>query len=171
MVERCARDVRWMFAAHLELQDLTQAGTVGLVKAANAFQPALASKAGFDAYAWFRVRGAIIDSQKRRVYREEQNESLDKTISRPGDATARTLLDVLPDARPLPDAEAERNARHQLLAEAIASLPEMERRVLKGQLDGQSLAVTAEQVGKSITWTRAKLAEAREAVGAYMRDE
>lgn len=168
MVERVARDIRWMFAPSIDLRDLTQAGTVGLVKAANAFEPARASKAGFDSYAWFRVRGAIIDSQKRRAYREEQNDSLDRRV---GDDDARTLIDVTADTAPLADEMAQREQIHQMLQDAIADLPRMERRVLRGQLAGQTLALTASQVGRSVTWTRAMLAQARSMVGVAMRGE
>jgi RNA polymerase sigma factor (sigma-70 family) len=168
LVEKIARDVRWMFSPALDLRDLTQAGNVGLVKAANAYHPALAGTAGFDSYAWFRVRGAIIDSQKRRTYREEANVSL-QAIAAGNDGWLPPSLDT--DCRPLPDAQAEQREIRRMLSEAIGQLPEMEQRVLRGQLAGQSLAVTARQVGKSVTWTRAKLAEAREAVGVFMRDE
>lgn len=174
MVERVARDVRWMFAPSIDLRDLTQAGTVGLVKAANAFEPALASKAGFDSYAWFRVRGAIIDSQKRRAYREEQNDSLDRVMTDSGAAhgeRAKTLLDVMADPSPIADEVVEREQIHAMLQDAIADLPRMERRVLRGQLAGQTLALTASQVGRSVTWTRAMLAQARTMVGVAMRGE
>lgn len=168
MVERIARDVRWMFAAHLDLQDLTQAGALGLVKAANAFQPALASSAGFESYAYFRVRGAIIDSQKRRAYREESNVSL-HAIAERNDGWLPPSLDT--DTAPGAYAIAERNEIHRLLASAIAGLPALERTALRGQMAGQPLATTAKQMGRSITWTRAKLAEARTMVGAAVRGE
>ena len=168
MVERVARDVRWMFAAHLDLRDLTQAGTIGLMKAANAFQPARASKNGFEAYAYFRVRGAIVDSQKRRTYREECNVSL-QGIADLHDGWLPPSLDT--DSTPGAYEQAERNEIHRLLADAITALPDVERRVLRGQLAGQPLAVTAKAVGRSITWTRQKLAEARTMVGISVRGE
>ncbi len=167
MVERVARDVRWMFSPTIDVRDLAQAGAIGLCKAAASFEPARAGAAGFDSYAWFRVRGAIIDSQKRRAYREEQNDSLERRVSRDDGLT--TWLDVLPDTKPLPDVDAERNQIHAMLWAAIDALPEIERRVLRAQLDGQSLAMTAREVGRSVTWTRAKLAEARELVSAAVR--
>jgi RNA polymerase sigma factor (sigma-70 family) len=169
MVLRVAKDVRWMFAPHLDLRDLTQAGMIGLMKAANAFNPARASAAGFEPYAYFRVRGAIIDSQKRRVYREEQHDSLDRPIGRGNDPDRATRGDALPCRKPLGDELAEREEIHRLLHQAIMWLPDDQRDVINGHLAGQRLAVTAKQVGRSLTWTRAKLAEAREAVTVAMR--
>jgi RNA polymerase sigma factor (sigma-70 family) len=157
MVERLARDVRWMFAPHLELSDLTQAGALGLVRAANAFEPAKASKAGFESYAYFRVRGAIIDSQKRRAYREEANVSLQALRSE--DGWLPPALDT--DRAPLPDDVVEREQIRGMLAAALDDLPEIERRVLRAQLAGEPVRAVARSVGMSPTWTRARLAEAR----------
>jgi RNA polymerase sigma factor (sigma-70 family) len=154
-----------MFAPHLDLRDLTQAGAVGLVSAADTYHP---TRGDFAPYAYFRIRGAIIDSQKRRTYREEGHVSL-QAIAEAHDGWLPPELDTDPAA--LADAIAEREEIHRILANAIARLPELEQRVLRGHLDGQSLAVTAKSMGRSLTWTRAKLAEAREAVGAVVRGE
>ncbi len=168
MVARIAREVRWMFSPALDIRDLAAAGNVGLVKASNAFRPALASKAGFEPYAYFRVRGAIIDSQKRRAYREERNVSL-QGIAESNDGWLPAALDTSSGASAYD--LAERNEIHRLLNEAIAGLPALEREVLRGQLAGQPLAVTASQMGRSVTWTRAKLQDARTMVAITMRGE
>ena len=166
--ERIARDVRWMFAAHLDLRDLTQAGTVGLMKAAAAYNPARAGAAGFESYAYWRVRGAIIDSQKRRTYREEENVSLQGIAAAAG-GWLPPALDTDPSADAL--ALAEREDIHRILADHIAMLPSLERRALRGHLSGQPLSVTARSMGRSVTWTRAKLQEARTLVTMSMRGE
>lgn len=166
MVRRVAREVRWMFSPTIDIRDLEQAGNVGLVKAANAYRPSRASKDGFEPYAYFRVRGAIIDSQKRRAYREERNVSL-QAIAAANDGWLPPSLDTDPNANAYQ--VAEQNEIHRLLASAIAELPDLEQRVLRGQLAGQPLAVTARQVGRSVTWTRAKLAEARTMVAISVR--
>jgi RNA polymerase sigma factor (sigma-70 family) len=172
MVDRVAKNVRWMFAPHLEFRDLTQAGCQGLVSASNTYEPAK-SGTSFESYAYFRTRGAIIDSQKRRPYREEQNLSIDKPI--PGgkttDSRYRTLGDSAADRKPLPDADAQAEEIHRLLWEAIADLPQPGRRVIECQMEGLSLTATASLVGLSLTRTRAALAEARGLVGAAVRGE
>lgn len=164
-VERIAKEVRWMFARHLDLRDLMQAGAVGLVKAANAYHPA---RGAFAPYAWFYVRGSIIDSQKRRTYREEGHTSL-QAIAAAHDGWLPPEFDT--DGAPLPDALAERAEIRARLASCIEALPEIERAVLRGHLAGQTLAVTAKQAGLSLTWTREKLAGAREMVAVAVRGE
>jgi RNA polymerase sigma factor (sigma-70 family) len=165
MVDRIARDVRWMFAPHLELSDLTQAGNLGLVRAANAFEPAKAGSAGFESYAYFRVRGAIIDAHKRRAYREEANISLQAFGK--DDGWLPPALDT--DPRPLPDAIAARDQIRRRLQEAVDDLPEIEGRVLRAQLDGQPVRAVAHEIGMSPAWTRTKLAEAKALVARQMR--
>jgi RNA polymerase sigma factor (sigma-70 family) len=72
-LRRLAREVRRMFAPHIDVRDLQQAGALGLMKAAQGYDPALGR---FEPYAYFRIRGAMIDSQKRRAYRNEACVSL-----------------------------------------------------------------------------------------------
>lgn len=165
MVARIARDVRRMFARHLDFGDLTQAGSVGLVKAANSYHP---SRGAFAPYAYFHVRGAIIDSQKRRTYQEESNVSLN-AIADAHDGWLPPRLDT--DRAPLPDEQAAKAQIALKLRGAIAALPDTERRVLLGQLQGRSLTSSAREVGLSVRWTQAKLQTARELVGVMVRGE
>lgn len=164
MVERIAKNVRWMFAAYIDIRDLKQAGNVGLVAAANAYDPA---RGAFEPYAWFRVRGAIIDSQKRKVYREELNVSM-QAISEAHDGWLPAALDT--DRRELPDVAAQRAEMLRVLGEAIEGLPDLERAVLRRQMDGDSLTVTAKAMGRSVASTRDSLAWATWRVGARVKE-
>jgi RNA polymerase sigma factor (sigma-70 family) len=162
-VARVARDVRRMFAAHIDVRDLQQAGCVGLVQAANAYDPQLGA---FAAYAYFRIRGSIIDSQKRRAYREEGAVSLD--------AMRESRGGWLP-----PSLEADRGQRvddvagHALvrrrLHRVIETLPHAERCVMLAYLKGAALRETAAACGRSPTWVREKLASAREMIWRGVR--
>jgi RNA polymerase sigma factor (sigma-70 family) len=164
-VQRIARRVMQLFTHHIPLEDLEQSGYVGLVSAANTYDP----RAGaFAAYAYWRVRGEMIDSQKRRTFREAANLSL-QGIAEAHDGWLPPALDTCP--RPLQDEMAEREEIHRILQRAITALPDVERRVLRGHLAGDSLSLTAHHLGRSLTWTRAKLAEARQAVGVAVRGE
>jgi RNA polymerase sigma factor (sigma-70 family) len=163
MVGRIARSVRWMFALYIDVRDLEQAGSVGLVNAANCYDPA---RGAFEPYAWFRVRGAIIDSQKRKVYREELNVSL-QSISDAHDGWLPPALDT--DRGPLPDALAEGRRIMQALHGAIEKLPDLERRALRGHLAGESLSATAKGMARSLAATRVTLADARHRVGVIVR--
>jgi len=165
MVDRIAKNVRWMFAIYLDFRDLTQAGCVGLTSAANSYKP---EKGAFEPYAYFRVRGAIIDSQKRRTYREERNVSL-QGIAEAHNGWLPPSLDT--DLSPRVDEIVEREQIMERLRNAIRALPDPERTVLDRQLAGQSLVATAQELGRSVTWIREKLAEARELVGVAVRGE
>jgi RNA polymerase sigma factor (sigma-70 family) len=164
MVERIGRNVRWMFAAHIDFSDLKQAGAVGLVSAANSYDP---SRGPFEPYAYFRVRGSIIDSQKRRAYREESNVSLHAIAEANGGALPPRLDQI--DRAPRADILAEREQARRLLAAAIRELPPVEAAIIQEHLAGQSLGTTARQMGRSLRWARGKLTDARELVAARVR--
>lgn len=162
-VQRIARRVARLFTHHVDVQELEQAGYVGLVSAANTYEP---TRGAFAAYAYWRVRGEMVDSQKRRVFREAQHVSL-HAIAAEYDGWLPPDIDTSP--APLPDAEIQRDQIHRMLHSAIAGLPDPERRVMRAHLDGDSLGATARELGRSLTWTRAKLADAREAVRVAVR--
>jgi RNA polymerase sigma factor (sigma-70 family) len=160
LVDRAALDCRRMFPPHVDIADLKSAGALGLVQAAHAFHPARASRSGFAPYAYFRVRGAIIDSQRRRPLQEDAHESLEViTESERGgvEVTERAI-----DPRPLPDEAAARSEARRLVARAIAALDDdAERVAIRNQLAGRPIARAADALGMSQTWTRGKLTDAR----------
>jgi RNA polymerase sigma factor (sigma-70 family) len=164
-VQRIARRVMQLFTHHIQIEDLEQAGYVGLVSASNTYKPGAGA---FPAYAYWRIRGEMIDSQKRRTFREAANLSL-QGIAEAHDGWLPPSLDTCP--RPLQDEMAAREEIHAILQRAITALPPLEQRVLRGHLAGDSLSLTARHLGRSLTWTRAKLAEARQTVGVAVRGE
>jgi RNA polymerase sigma factor (sigma-70 family) len=162
-VARIARRVLNLFTHRVDSEDLLQAGYVGLVSAANTYHPAVGS---FAPYAYWRVRGEMIDSQKRRAFREQLNVSL-QAIADANDGWLPPALDR--DPAVLPDEAAARAQALRRLSRAIEALPSAERRVFEAHLEGRSLAATARETGQSLAWTRAVLAEARESVAAVVR--
>jgi RNA polymerase sigma factor for flagellar operon FliA len=165
MVEKIARSEARLFARHLDIRDLIQAGYVGLMDASRRFHP---DAGEFERYAWFRVRGAIIDSQKRRVYREEQNPSLD-AIREARDGWLPPALDTATASDP--EELAIENDRRRRLYRAIAALDPGGRTLILSQLRGESMTETAALAGRSITWTRARLNEARAEIARRVRGE
>jgi RNA polymerase sigma factor (sigma-70 family) len=166
-VKRVARRVRQMFTHYIQIEDLEQAGYLGLVSASDTYDPRTGP---FPNYAYWRIRGEMIDSQKRRTFREAANLSLTALAeTHDGRRWLPPSLDTCP--RPLQDEMAERDEIHAILQRAITALPPLERRVLRGHLAGDSLTLTARDMGRSLTWTRAKLAEARQTVGVAVRGE
>jgi RNA polymerase sigma factor (sigma-70 family) len=163
MVEKLAKQIRRMFAPHLDIRDLIQSGYLGLCKAAECYSPA---RGPFDRYAWFRVRGAIIDSQKRRAYREEQNISLDMiSEEHSGELPGRVDL----DPAPRPDEVMMAAEREQAMKAAMRRLRREERRVLRSHLEGESLTATARATGIPAGLVKVRLAEAQARMTLTMR--
>jgi RNA polymerase sigma factor for flagellar operon FliA len=69
LVDPIARGVGRMLAVSVELDDMIQAGRIGLMQAARRFDPG--AGVPFRVYAKSRVRGAIIDTFRRRNYHYE----------------------------------------------------------------------------------------------------
>lgn len=150
----------------MDVENLKSAGTLGLVEAANKFDPTRG--VDFKAYAYTRVRGAVLDELRRNcplpqdvlqrvakvrkayedlqppVAVEELAEITGLTHDEVVDCLAamrmtrmvswdewgQTQLARLDDAHDEPHSVLERAEQKQMLAEAIASLPERERRVV-----------------------------------------
>ena len=156
-VKTIARQV-WRTMTHVDIDDLVGQGYVGLLEAARRYTPAAGE---FSHFAYFRIRGAMVDAHKRRAYRDETHESLDGIRERLGYLPKR--LDTSRTAQP--DQLALRRERAELLARVIDRvLPDDQRRVLLAALAGTPLADTAAECGRSVPWARAKLAMARDAV-------
>jgi RNA polymerase sigma factor FliA len=63
LVKLVAVRMRAALPVHIELNDLTQAGTLGLIDAANKYDPARGIL--FETYAKYRIRGAILDGLRQ----------------------------------------------------------------------------------------------------------
>jgi RNA polymerase sigma factor FliA len=80
LVKIIAASIRASLPVHVDIDDLMQAGTSGLMDAANKFEPT--KGIAFTAYAKFRIKGAILDSLRsldevsrdmRRVYKQVES--------------------------------------------------------------------------------------------------
>jgi RNA polymerase sigma factor (sigma-70 family) len=163
-VERIARSVAWMFAAHLDIRDLVQAGHVGLIKAADSYR---SEDGPFDRFLYLFVRGSVIDAHKRQAYREERNESLDAIQERLGFMPARYDR----DRGPLPDELAMESERRERLGAALSAIPnEEQREVLSRALAGERSPGIARSHGRSPNWARVRLNAARDRVAASVRE-
>ena len=60
LVQHVVRSFRGMLPSHVDLSDLESAGYVGLVDAAEKYNPS--KHVQFKSYAQFRIRGAILDN-------------------------------------------------------------------------------------------------------------
>jgi RNA polymerase sigma factor for flagellar operon FliA len=66
LVRRIARHVARRLPCHFEIEDLVQAGMVGLLEAAQRYSGSIS----FEAYARYRIRGAILDSVRKSDWRQ-----------------------------------------------------------------------------------------------------
>ena len=163
VVEKIAKTVHRMLT-HVEFADLVAAGYLGLVEAARRFDP---SAGAFEPYAYFRVRGAMIDAHKRRAYRDETHDSIEGISERMGFLPAYLST----DPGPRPDEIVEAHELEVRAVAAIHALPEDQRAVLLDALGGTPLAEAAAARGRSVAWARAKLAQARATVAEAVRQE
>jgi RNA polymerase sigma factor for flagellar operon FliA len=150
----------------VDVENLEAAGVLGLVEAANRFDPDHGNR--FDTFAYLRIRGAVLDELRRNsplpqhllerisvVRAAYRNLSPPVTVDQLALATGLTIEDVseclaaLPLTRVVswedvvgppelqcapttarPDRQVEAAEQKQLLAQAIAQLPESERLVV-----------------------------------------
>ena len=68
---KVARQVARKFSPRLDIEDFEQDGMLGLCEAAKR----CTSVATFPRFAYFRVRGSMVDAHRRKAYREELNPS------------------------------------------------------------------------------------------------
>lgn len=78
LVRQIALRVCQSLPPSFELDDLIAEGFVALIRSATRFRPAKHGGTPFSAYARQRVRGAMLDSVKRRHYAENTRPSIDE---------------------------------------------------------------------------------------------
>jgi len=117
LVRHIAQKIAGNLHGRVELEDLISAGTVGLVRAARAYDPG--RDAEFRTYAYIRVRGAIIDELRgrsfvpmsvhkqlqhvrgvyQRLVAEQGRPPADEDLAREAGLTAEQLYRTLQEAR------------------------------------------------------------------------
>ncbi len=63
-IEKVARRLARRLPSHVEIDDLVSAGVIGLMEAADRFDPTKADR--FESFAEFRIRGAMLDDLRAR---------------------------------------------------------------------------------------------------------
>src|SRR5215831_6102669 len=63
-IEKVARRLARRLPAHVEIDDLISSGVIGLIEAAERFDPERVDR--FEAFAEFRIRGAMLDDLRSR---------------------------------------------------------------------------------------------------------
>jgi RNA polymerase sigma factor for flagellar operon FliA len=112
LVRRIAYHVVRRLPRHVEVDDLIQAGMIGLIEATQRFAPGKA--ASFETYAAIRIRGAILDSFRKSDWSPR---SLHRRVREIAEAKCRIENETGEDLR-------------RAVAAAIDALPEKERVIL-----------------------------------------
>jgi RNA polymerase sigma factor (sigma-70 family) len=114
LVEPIARSIARGLPPSFDLDDLRGAGHLGLIRAAEAYEPR--RKVPFEFYARQKIDRAIRDSVRRRNYRDATGDELDAEHAAAG---------------PGPETAAQHAETRRLLIEAMDVLPADERKVVR----------------------------------------
>lgn len=111
----------------VNLEDLISIGTIGLIKAVNTFRPDRNIKLA--TYSSRCIENEIL-MHIRKIANQKTEVSLDEPINTDWDGNELLLSDVLGTDGDIVMRPMEEDAEQQLLREALARLPERERRIV-----------------------------------------
>jgi RNA polymerase sigma factor for flagellar operon FliA len=83
MVEPIAARIKKTLPPSFELDDLVSTGYLALIHVAQSYRPDLHNDTPFSAFAHHRIRGAILDSIRRRHYRDATHEEIPPDLQVP----------------------------------------------------------------------------------------
>jgi RNA polymerase sigma factor (sigma-70 family) len=163
LVEGIARKVASALPPCFELDDLIATGHLALLHAATRYRPQAHNGTPFSAYARKAVHGAIVESVRRKRYTEATRPGLEilqpkTTRPREGLLHDRDIPEMARLATPAvaEDAlDAMRMARR--LAEAVASLPAAQQRVLRIYYDADE--PTLQEVARRLAFSKSRTRE------------
>jgi len=146
-------------ASPQEVDDLISAGTIGLIEAADRYDP----KRGvpFASFAYRRIKGAVIDELSRAGVSAGRSAATDVTLSLEAPFSHQpdaSLMDVTIDPSV---SEPQRSAELSELLAAIRDLPDRHRGMLGLSLAGHSGSDIADLYGCSQTLVSQILIDAR----------
>lgn len=137
LVRSIAISIKRSVPVCFDLDDLIAAGNVALTTAATRYRPSEHGDAPFDAYARQVIRGAILDTVRRREYEESTRPGLEDAPEPQMAPVVETMID---DGR----------LRRRVL-DAVAQLPAREKAILLEYYGPAepSLRVVGERIGVS----------------------
>ncbi len=207
LVKSIVARTRLALGLRVSFEDLYSAGVTGLVEAAERFDPNRG--VAFTTYAYYRIRGAVLDSRRAEARHVPPPEpgafaqlSPTLTAQRPANTNALSApdwddpnpgwttpdvaavqlvpfeaIDSLEDeSAPHPDEEIERRWQSERVRTALATLPDLERRVLElHYYEDESFAGIGAQLGMCKPWAfrlhNRGLRMLREALAIDVHDE
>jgi RNA polymerase sigma factor (sigma-70 family) len=131
LVETAAKSIskQLRLKNYFDLDDLKGAGYIGLIHAAERYQPSL--NVPFEKYARKRINGAILDSVRRANWRDATQEHLEDDFE--------GIVRKIADPAPSPEETVREYQNRRDLTAAIAELEPEERAVIHLAYAGKSL--------------------------------
>lgn len=153
LVRSIAAGIKLTLPPSFDLDDLIATGNLALVRAADRYRPREHGGTPFGAYARFRVRGAILDSVRRRHYEENTRNSIDSAMSA---AAVRGV--AAHRVNPVIETEIDAGRLRRRLAHEIAYLDPPQQAVIAICYTDEdvTLARAADALGENV-WTIGKL--------------
>lgn len=144
LVRSIAASIQLTLPPSFDLEDLVATGNLALVGAADRYRPADHGGTPFSAFARLRIRGAMLDSVKRRHYIENTRISIE-------DAPEPAVANVI-------ETEIDVGRLRRRMAHEIAYLDPPQQAVIAicYTEDDMNLARAAEALGENV-WTISKL--------------
>lgn len=167
LVERIAKYVAKKMPAWIEMEELVATGNVGLVEAASKYSAEL--HPSFPHYAFLFIRGRMIDAYRGRNYPRLTEQLPDEWMGERCDANGRAatglvppqLIDPAPNPEELVLAEEEQALLILDVELATRRLTVIERKTVKGHLEGKPLREIGAKQKRSAAWAHYTLHGAR----------
>jgi len=179
LVKRIAYHVVSRLPAHIEVDDLIQAGMIGLLNAAENYAPT--KGANFETYAGIRIRGAMLDEARRSNWTPRSTFRNAKQVSlairgienRTGrDAKAHEIAAALGVSLEEYHRMVESAASSRILSyEQLAGDPERAAMLPDAPEDGPETALEEDQFREAITTAIAQLPERERLVLSLYYDQ
>lgn len=159
LVRRLAAQLAFATPAHVQIDDLVGYGVLGLLDAVRRFDPARG--ASFETFAWYRIRGAMLDglrledwvpvSRRQRAKLEGEHLppplSLDEEWSADGTGDEYAIGDLLEDSAPGPEWVVEDAEGVRRIGRWVRSLRPSLARVVEGLTGGRTPTDIARELG------------------------
>jgi RNA polymerase sigma factor for flagellar operon FliA len=144
----------------VEMDELVSLGTLGLIQAANRFDPG--AGVAFSTFAYYRVQGAIFDALRDVL-------PLPRPHSHEGDCVA---LLVAEEQSIAPDEELARAQECALVWRALRSLPPRHRRLIVSHYyEDDTLQDAGERIGVSKSWASRMHGRTLARLRTYLRQD
>ncbi len=105
-VRALAVEIARSLPGHIDLEELISCGTLGLVEAAERYDPRY--RVSFHTFAWYRIRGAIYDALRQMGPLSRGDYATYRRAAALNDLAQTAAAEALPiDGRPLPAASVE----------------------------------------------------------------